>query len=370
MVSFMNLTPFLKDLEARIDPEQEDALAASWLRYADGKFEGNCFVPERVPSSPGIEWPHVMTNDAISDLDTMVLQQLEICSNSLKNGTGELLSVRPNYGCGIIPSIFGAELFVMPYETDTLPATKPLKNGHDDLMAFIDSDRPDLQKGLAGLSFAFAERFLECTKDYPKIRKYVHIYNPDLQGPFPLAESLWGSDIYYDILDDPDDVLTVLSYLTDLYIRLLKEWKSSFPDFDGSHAVEWGLLHRGATVLRNDAVMNLSGDMYEELIRPYDARIFREFGGIMHFCGRGHHYIRSASEIEGLYGFNLSQPDWNDMEIIYQNSVDKGLEIIGMPAYEVERAMKAGRPLRGLVHCGASLASWSAEMNIKDGRKV
>ena len=112
------------------------------------------------------------------------------------------------------------------------------------------------------------------------------------------------------------------------------------------------------------------GDMYEELIRPFDARIFKEFGGIMHFCGRGHHYIRSASEIEGLYGFNLSQPDWNDMEIIYQNSVDKGLGIIGMPAYEVERAMKAGRPLKGLVHCGASLASWSAEMNIKDGRKV
>ena len=366
----MDLTPYLNDLEARIDPAEEDALAASWLGFADKKFTGNCFIPLRKASAPGIDWPHVMINDAVNDLDLMVLGQLEICSNSLRSGTGELLSVRPNYGCGIIPSVLGAELFVMPYETDTLPATRPLRGGRDDLLRFIEADRPDFSSGLAGKSFAFGERFMELTRDYPKIRQYVHIYNPDLQGPFPLVESLWGSDVYMDLLDEPDDVLLVLSYLTDLYIRLLRKWKETYPDFDDTHAIEWGLLHKGATVLRNDAVMNLSGDMYSELIRPFDAKIFAEFGGIMHFCGRGHHYIEEASEIEGLYGFNLSQPDWNDMEIIYRNSVDKGLEIIGMPAYEVERAMKEGRPLRGLVHCGASLASWSAEMNIKkDGKK-
>jgi hypothetical protein len=46
------------------------------------------------------------------------------------------------------------------------------------------------------------------------------------------------------------------------------------------------------------------------------------------------------------------------MEIIYQNTIDKGIVIIGMPDFEVKRAAIAKRNLRGCVHCGASLAAW------------
>ncbi len=122
--------------------------------------------------------------------------------------------------------------------------------------------------------------------------------------------------------------------------------------------MEWGLLHRGRTILRNDAIVNLSERMYREFAMPRDARIFAELGGGMHFCGRGDHYIGAACEIEGLSCINLSQPELNDMETIYRATVDRGIVIIGMPEGEIARAGAAGRDLRGRVHSGAALSAY------------
>ena len=111
-------------------------------------------------------------------------------------------------------------------------------------------------------------------------------------------------------------------------------------------------------MIRNDAAMNISGEMYERFVSPRDQRILDIFGGCIHFCGQGHHYIDRVGKLRGLWGINLSQPEWNDMEVIYQHTIDQGILILGMPKEEVARARKEGRPLRGLVHCGASLAAW------------
>lgn len=354
----ISLTPYLDDLESRIDPEQELQNEAQWLDFADKRFQGDYFAPVRKPSEPSLLWPHVMVNDGLKSYDLMILQQLAMCSESLRKGTGEMLCLRSNYGTGIIPTMFDAEIFYMPYETDTLPGTRPFPNGKDDLIRIMNEKTTDYTKGWARDVFGMAERFLELTKNYPNIRRFVHYYDPDLQGPLALVEATWGSSVYLDFYDDEETIEQALDYFTDIYIDFTKKWKQLCPDFDGEHAVEWAMLHRGGTIIRNDAAMNISGGMYEEYVRPRDQRIIDIFGGCIHFCGKGDHYIQKVSEIRGLSGINMSQPDWNDMETIYRNTVDKGLEIIGMPAAEVERAAAAGRPLRGLVHCGSSIAAW------------
>ena len=68
----------------------------------------------------------------------------------------------------------------------------------------------------------------------------------------------------------------------------------------------------------------------------------------MHFCGRGDHYIKSLCEAPSLSVVNMSQPHLNDMEIIYQNTVDKGIKLVG---FDAQRAL-ADLP-RGLNHCVA-----------------
>lgn len=357
----MNILPYLDDLESRIDPEEEEALAKDWLRFCDLKWPEPFFAPTRRPKPPALEWPRVFINDALDDPDLMVYSQLRMCSEKLADGIGELLCLRGNFGTGIIPSMYGAEVFVMPHEHDILPGSKPLPNGKDDVLAILDRREMNFGAGLAAKVFAVAERFLELARDYPRIARFVHCYNPDLQGPLPLVESLWGSDLYVDFYDDEDTVNAALDFFTDVYIAFTKKWKALCPDFDGGHAVEWGMLHRGGTIIRNDAAMNISGDLYREFVMPRDQRVIDAFGGGVHFCGRGEHYIQHVADIKGLSTVNMSQPECNDMEIIYKNTVDRDIVIIGLPSNEVARATQAGRPLRGRVHSGASMAAWVAK---------
>lgn len=358
MENEMNIRPYLEDLEARIDADEEIRLEQEWLRFVDGQCREEIFTPGRKKSEPTISWPHIMINDALKSYDLMILQQLALCSENLRKGNGELLSIRSNYGTGIIPTMLGAEIFYMPYETDTLPASRPFAGGKEKLFRVMAEYKPDYKKGFARNVFEMAERYQEMIQNYPKITRFLHCYNPDLQGPLALTEMTWGSDLYVSMYEDEEQVEEALDFFTDVYIDFTKKWKNYYPDFDKEHAVEWGLLHRGGTIIRNDAAMNISGDMYAEFVRPRDQRIIDEFGGCIHFCGTGQHYIEKVSEIRGISGINMSQPECNDMEIIYRNTVDKGLIIIGMPEKEVIRARGEGRRLKGHVHCGASLAAW------------
>ncbi|GAG30771.1 unnamed protein product, partial [marine sediment metagenome] len=118
---------------------------------------------------------------------------------------------------------------------------------------------------------------------------------------------------------------------------------------NGGHATHWGLMHKGTVMIRNDSLMNLSPQAYVEFVRPLDQRLFDAFGGgAIHFCGRGDHYIEPMSEMTGLGAINMSQPECNDMEVIYRNTVDKSIKVIGLDA---TAARSAARPLRGQVAC-------------------
>ena len=359
----MRLSQYLDDLEKRINTDEEDRLAREWLSFADCKLNEGFFAPSRLKSQPSIEWPKININACINDTDLMIYQQLKGVSDTLTGGKGELLAIRPNYGTGIIPSMYGAEVFIMPDNTNTLPCTRPLPGGMSAVKKILDKQEKDFSNGLAGRGmagqvFGFLERWDEISRAYEAVRRYVYVYNPDLQGPFPLADALWGSEIYTDIYDEPETVHEAINFFADVIIAFLKKYHALCPPFNPGHSVEWGLLHSGGVIIRNDAAMNISGDMYREFVMPEDERIIKTFGGGVHFCGRGDHYIAHVSDIHLLSTFNMSQPECNNMETIYQNTIDKGIVIIGMPDFEVKRAVSAGRNLRGRVHCGASLAAW------------
>ncbi|MEG1524404.1 MAG: hypothetical protein RR297_10340 [Clostridia bacterium] len=358
----MNLTPYFKDLENRINPVDEARLEREWRAFADLELTEGAFRTARFPRPAEIEWKRVMINDALKDDDLMIYRELYSVHEKLENGSGELLSIRSNYGTGIIPSMLGAELFLAPYDIDTLPAPYPLTDGQVAIERILQDDRKsNYTVGLAAKTFRVLEQYLELAAHYPKVKRYVNYYNPDLQGPLALCESMWGSKFYYAIYDDPDLVCDTLTFLTDTFIGFLNRWQSLCPAFDGTHSVDWGCLHRGHCIIRNDAAMNISGDMYAALVKPCDERIIGAFGGGVHFCGRGHHYIEHVSNIKGLSCVNLSEPDMNDMEKIYCNTIDKGLIIFGLLQSEVDRALDNGRNLHGRVSAGASAAAWRQE---------
>ena len=105
-------------------------------------------------------------------------------------------------------------------------------------------------------------------------------------------------------------------------------------------------------MLRDDSAMNFSPTMFGEFIKPCDQRLLREFGGgVVHFCGRGSHYIDQLSLCEGVTGIQLSQPSYNNMETIYQHTLDRGIVLLGLERAAAESALRANRPLHGRVHC-------------------
>ena len=348
----MNLHPFLADLEKRINPEEENRLEREWLTFVDLQLNEGVFSPARTPQPSALDWPKVPINDGIEDSELMIYTQLRAASEVLAGTVGELMCYRSNYGTAIIPSMFGAEIFMMPRSYDTLPGSRTLPGGRVGVLSALEK-APDFSLGFAGRVFETAERFLKLLEGYPKVKRYMHRYNPDLQGPFSLCDALWGCDIYLDMYDHPKDISAAMSQLTDVYLAFTRKWKALCPDFDKQHAIEWGMLHRGGVILRNDSAMNISGEMYRELVWEHDARIMAEFGGGVHFCGKGDHYLAHVCRLPNLSATNLSQPEYNHMETVFRETVDRDILLIGLNA----DAAQVKRPMRGRVHSHATLGA-------------
>jgi hypothetical protein len=285
----------------------------------------------------------------------MALQQYGgWCSRPLASGDGHVLCVRCNYGTGIMPRLFGAELFLMDDELDTLPTSRPL-GGADAVRKLLDDGIPDLRRGYGAQVLEMGASFATVAHVYPNIGRYVHIYHPDLQGPLDIVELLWGSGVFYDLYDSPELVKDLLDLVTATYIAFMREWQKIVPPADGPVA-HWGIMHGGRIMIRDDSAMNLSPEMVEEFALPWDQKLLDEFGGgAVHFCGKGYHYIRALSRLRGLHAVNLSQPEYNDMEAIYAATVDRGINIVELRADAVQTARESGRRLHGRVHTSGPL---------------
>ena len=343
---------YLEDLESRIDSGIEEELLSSWKCFIEGKQDRGLFVPSRRrSSSPAMTWPNVSVNEALDDMDKMMLQQLAACSAVLARGGGTIMNVRSNYGIGILPSVFGAEIFVMDSQLNELPTSRPIGGGADGIKHLLDQGIPDLRNGYGGRCLDMGRNFANQLAGFPKVSEYVRIYHPDLQGPMDVCELLWGSDLFLAMLDTPDLVHASLKLITETYIRFMHEWELIVPP-GNQYATHWGILHKGRIALRDDSAMNLSPDMFDEFIRPYNQRLLTEFGGgIIHFCGRGDHYIDRLHDMTGVFAVAMSQPEYNDMECIFRNTVDKGIALVGLPRKAGNAAVSQGRDLHGLVHC-------------------
>jgi len=346
----------LEDLENRIDPAEEDALLEKWREFSEGRFTGRIFSPRRAERRPpAVAWPAVSVNEALQDPEAMALQQYGGCSRCLAEGNGAPLSVRANFGSSIIPLLFGVEPFVMPGETNTLPTSVPLHET-DAVRAVIDRGLPSLEGGYGAKVFEMGRFYRRIAEQYPKIGAHVHIYHPDLQGPLDICEVVWGSEMFYAFYDTPDLVKALLNLVTDTYAAFMRRWSEIAPPAEDFN-VHWDMAHRGRIMLRNDSAMNVSPDQFDEFSRPYDRRLLGEFGGgAVHFCGRGDHYISRLVEIPGLYAVNPSQPHLNDMEAIFANTVDKGINVIDLKPEAARAAAESGRELHGRVHCAAFAA--------------
>jgi hypothetical protein len=359
----MNIEPYVSDLERQIDVEQEARLLAEWIEFTENRCPDVVFSPRRrTAMRPRVAWPDVNVSDAIHDEDLMFLQQLGQCAGMLHASkedaplTGQLLWVRANYGTGILPSCFGAKLFIMDRDLNTLPTTLPM--GRDAISRLLDHGPPEPSAGLGATVFHFGERLAGIMRHHPAIAAAVHVVHPDLQGPMDVAELLWGSDIFVDVFDQPERVKALLDLICETYMVFLKTWYDLFPPPLEQYAVHWGMLHKGRIMLRNDSAVNFSPEMYEEFIKPYDQRLLDALGGgAIHFCGRGEHFIAAMTGSRELHAVNMTQPELNDMDVVFANTVDRGIKLLNLHPEATAAAVREGRDLKHQVHCSGSAST-------------
>jgi hypothetical protein len=332
------LESLLEDIEERVDPDVEADYNRQWEDFLNDKFTGDIFRPVRKKlSAPKAEHRNSCINDAIEDYDLMMLDQMQRVSLAL-NSPSLPLSVRANYGTGILSSLFGLKIHIMPYKTNTLPTTVPY-NDRDKIREIVETNSVDINAALGRKVYEMGEYFKQTFSKYPKIAKYVDIYHPDIQGPLDVCELVWGSEIFYDLYDDPELVHRMLEIVCDVYIRFLDKWfaLAGPPKKINTH---WEIKIKGAVMLRDDSAMNLSPEMYEEFGFAYDTRLLDYYkGGAVHFCGRGDHYIETLCKAVNLTAINMSQPHLNDMEKIFHATVenDKKIKIVGFSGEYAEK---------------------------------
>jgi hypothetical protein len=162
---------YLDDLENRIDPELETELLVQWRHFlTDGAAE-QVFSPKRIPVAPAkIEYPDIMVNDAINDptFKSMLLGQLGGINSLISSKTGTVPAIRANYGCNIIPSMFGCKIHMMEKDLNTLPASLPLSGGTDMLRNCLAQGVPDIYAGQGKQVFDCVEYYIQSLRDYPR----------------------------------------------------------------------------------------------------------------------------------------------------------------------------------------------------------
>jgi hypothetical protein len=344
---------YLEDLENRIDPAIEDDIFIQWRHFLTDGAAGQVFLPKRNPvEASKLEYPVIMVNDAINDstFESMLLAQIKGVNDLISSKIGAFPAIRANYGCNIIPSLFGCKLHMMEKELNTLPGAYPLSGGTDMIRKCLAQGVPDMLAGQGKQVFDCVAYFIDSLRDYPKLKKYCHIYHPDAQGVLDISEVIYGSEIFLAFYDEP----ALMHKFLDLILRTYTSFMDNFfklvpPEEDFN--CHYGWLHRGKIRMSLDSCVNFSPEMYEEFSLPYDKILLNSYGGIIHSCGKVDHFVNSLNMIgEGYHGFNLSQPHLNDMEKVFAGTVDKGVRIFSLNADAVRQARGKQRKLHGLVH--------------------
>jgi hypothetical protein len=117
-------------------------------------------------------------------------------------------------------------------------------------------------------------------------------YHPDTQSVFDVAHLLRGTDLFYEMVDDPEWVRELLEICLDLFLRVSRHLKSLLgeaePRMVHGHGTSQGVYFTGAGARTSeDTASLLSPEMIQEFVLPYTERSVRPFGGgFVHFCGR------------------------------------------------------------------------------------
>jgi len=212
----------LKKIENTIDPEHCEHVKQKHIAAANYEYLSS---PPIVITHDGLDWPTFDYCDIYESPEKMLISELAGVYMGCLLKDDRLFTIRANLGIGVIPSLFGCNI-LLPQPNQKPWAEPIIKNDFKKAQNLIENDVPDITCELGKKAIDTAKFYRTTLADYPKLSQAVHINLPDTQGPFDLAHILWGSEIYYALMDAPDLVHAVLKLVTQTYIDYSKHYLS------------------------------------------------------------------------------------------------------------------------------------------------
>lgn len=222
-------------------------------------------------------------------------------------------SIRADFGCVLIASLFGAEIQQVDDNPPWIRHTKQILTCEDVIRRFEDGLCMD-QVLRAVDRYRF---YRDVLREYPRLARCVNLTLPDLQGPFDNLELIRGSDLFLDMQTCQETFMQAMGVVTAAQIemgrRFLPLIRETQPGFSHQH----GFLLKGGILIRNDTSIMVSPQMYRDLIAPFDRQILEQFGGGIHSCGKVTGIIPEYLSLESMGCFDFGQSELNDPEVIY-----------------------------------------------------
>jgi len=233
------------------------------------------------------------------------------------------LTIRPEYGCVLIASIFGAKVEQVE--------KNPPWIGHGDTNIsydqIIQTESSDFEKGIVPDVVGCYKFYIDILKEYPNILKTVNIILPDMQGPFANLELIRGVEIFTDVYSQKDSFLKAMAKLTEIQIKLAKYFDQFVSEKVDGYSHQHSFLIKGGILIRDDTSIMVSPEMYREMIAPFDEQILQACGGGIHSCGNLDCIIREFLSLKSIQCFDFGQSELSDIESVYKYAGEKRLPL-------------------------------------------
>ncbi len=316
------------------------------------------------PLDRWVPYPHA---EALADPEKMLFNELvcawgtSICHRA-EVGDDLPCTVRANFGCVLIASMFGARIEQVE---DNPPWVRSFETGSEFALA-LQRDPLDFTQGWCPRVIERYERYRTALASYPGLARIIKLVLPDLQGPMDTVELLRGSDLYMDLYEDPALVADALAKAATAQIGFARYLSRYVNDGPPGWTHQHGFLMRGTILIRVDSAIMLSPRMYREQIAPHDERVLHELGGGgLHSCGNVNLNGPDYLKVPSVQCLDLGQPDMNDLDKLYALARERRIPLLRVSVKETE--LTSGSVLRRFP-TGVSLLH--AAKSLEDARRI
>jgi len=279
-----------------------DRIAASYGRIEDVYcHRDNGVVPFQLANVNywlSGETPAMIPDDYFTDCRSMLAYQRQKIERHMEIFDDDYIPfLFPWYGTGVLASALGAKILFQPKMDPAVQGVVITDPAQVRQLSLPDPSRDGLMP-----------RVLETIRHF-RAHSDLPISVTDPQGPFTTALTLAGpATLFVWLYEYPQAVHELMELCTEAFIRWIKVQKREIGDERSRCCFPHGIVlpeQFGKVWLCDDDCGAISPAQYREFVVPYNAKVFREFGGgTLHFCGSAEHQIENLAATEGLVGVN------------------------------------------------------------------